>query len=555
MKKIQNIQPYVFLIITIALIVFFGLFFGSRLDVSIALERSEYKTLDTGWYLYDEDNQVVYLDTLPILDYDNPNEEVTVYKVLDVDFTSQQTLLLRTSLQDVIVYLDGVEIYHHLMSDHADNIPLASLWHMVDLDPDSEGKVLSITYNSPYHRFDGYINAVVYGSPGDLQTYLLDTYGYRLLIGVILFVTGLILMIINQFVDKKHSTGRVYLAMTIMVVSVWIMMESKIVQIYIPSEVLIGSLAYTSIAAMGLPLVAYIRQQISIKFKQVYLGIAIYFSLQFIGIIFLQAANIYTFYETLWVVQLSVVVSIIITVVLMFIEYYKYHNELAQKFLRHFMVVILFAAIELLNYYFSDFGFTSVYGVFIMTTYLFVMLVKYVFDIQYRYRLSYQLEVVNQLVYIDALTGGKNRYAFETDFEKDFGNQNVNHQLRLVIFDFDNFKEINDNFGHVEGDETLKIGLKIIKASFGKYGECYRIGGDEFACIMHSSDKKIYAECAQDLDVALHNAFEASNYMLEISMGSSVFASGKYEKPSDMFRHADESMYHNKRDKKAEKKE
>ncbi len=554
MKKFQNIQPYVFLILTIVLIVFFGIYFSDKTNSSIALEKSEYKYLNTGWYVLDDQDQVVYLDEFPILDYPNSKDEITIYHILDDDFKSQQTILIRTSLQDVIVYLDGEAIYQHL-TDDSKNLPLASLWHMIDLNEDSDGKVLSITYHSPYERFNGYFNQVVYGSPGDLQSYLLDTFGYRLLIGLILFVTGLMLMIINQFVDKKHSTGRVYLAMTIMVVSVWIMMESKIVQLYVPSEVLIGSLAYTSIAAMGLPLVAYIRQQVSVKFKKIYFGMAIYFSLQFIAIIVLQATGIYSFYQTLWFVQLSLVLSILLTLLLMFIEYYKYHNNQSVKFLKHFMVVILFAAIELLNYYFSDFGFTSVYGVFIMTAYLLVMLVKYVFDIQYRYRLSYQLEVVNQLVYIDALTGGKNRYAFETDFEKDFGNQNVNHQLRLVIFDFDNFKEINDNFGHIEGDETLKTGLKIIKASFGKYGECYRLGGDEFACIMHTNDKKIYAECVQDLDIALHNAFEASTYMLEISMGSSIFASGKYEKPSDMFRHADESMYQNKRDKKSDQKE
>ena len=554
MKKFQNIQPYVFLILTIVLIVFFGIYFSDKTNSSIALEKSEYKYLNTGWYVLDDQDQVVYLDEFPILDYPNSKDEITIYHILDDDFKSQQTILIRTSHQEVIVYLDGEAIYQHL-TDDSKNLPLASLWHMIDLNEDSDGKVLSITYHSPYERFNGYFNQVVYGSPGDLQSYLVDTFGYRLLIGLILFVTGLMLMIINQFVDKKHSTGRVYLAMTIMVVSVWIMMESKIVQLYVPSEVLIGSLAYTSIAAMGLPLVAYIRQQVSVKFKKVYFGMAIYFSLQFIAIIVLQATGIYSFYQTLWFVQLSLVLSILLTLLLMFIEYYKYHNNQSVKFLKHFMVVILFAAIELLNYYFSDFGFTSVYGVFIMTAYLLVMLVKYVFDIQYRYRLSYQLEVVNQLVYIDALTGGKNRYAFETDFEKDFGNQNVNHQLRLVIFDFDNFKEINDNFGHIEGDETLKTGLKIIKASFGKYGECYRLGGDEFACIMHTNDKKIYAECVQDLDIALHNAFEASTYMLEISMGSSIFASGKYEKPSDMFRHADESMYQNKRDKKSDQKE
>jgi len=181
------------------------------------------------------------------------------------------------------------------------------------------------------------------------------------------------------------------------------------------------------------------------------------------------------------------------------------------------------------------------------------MVVRYIMQINYRFKLSYKLEVVNQLIYIDALTGGKNRYAFENDFEKAFNNPNINHQLRLIMFDFDNFKEINDSYGHVEGDETLKTGLSVIDAVFGKYGQCYRIGGDEFSCIMKSSSKDLYMECLKDLEVALHNVFEDKPFELNISVGSSIYLDNSFDKPSDMYRLADQNMYTNKHTKKDKK--
>ncbi len=61
-----------------------------------------------------------------------------------------------------------------------------------------------------------------------------------------------------------------------------------------------------------------------------------------------------------------------------------------------------------------------------------------------------------------------------------------NRQFSLMVFDLNYFKEINDKYGHVAGDETLICFGKALKKSFAHKGLAFRLGGDEFAAIFES---------------------------------------------------------------------
>ncbi len=548
MKKSRNYKSYTIILIILLIIVFFAYFFASRTNTSIDIRDNDYKTLNSGWYVL-ANNEKVYIDDLPT-NIDSDNEGFSrIYIELPYDFSDRQDILVRSSLQDLTVYLDDEEIYTHLIKDAPAFMPMASLWHIIELHGDSSGRVLSIELSSPYDRFEGVINEIEYGTTGELFAYLFDTFGYRLILGLIIFIMALIILLVNQFMDSEHSNGRIYLATFVMLVSAWIMMESKLIQLIIPNQFVIGAVPYFLVGVMCIPIMLYIKDYVSIKFKKVFGFFAKYFSIQVIVVIVLQLLHIYDYFESALIVQMTILIVAIASVIMLFIEYYKYYSDVAKKFLNHFLIIVIFAISEIINFAVSDFAFTSIYGLVILTLYTLYLLIRYIIQINYRFKLSYKLEVLSQLVYIDALTGGKNRYAFEMDFEKDFNNPNINHQLRLVIFDFDNFKQINDSFGHVEGDDTLKLGLSLIHEVFGKYGLCYRIGGDEFACIMKTSNKQIYLDCQKSLEIALINSFKEKPYQLEISSGSSIYLENTFEKPSDMLRLADQNMYASKHTK------
>lgn len=84
----------------------------------------------------------------------------------------------------------------------------------------------------------------------------------------------------------------------------------------------------------------------------------------------------------------------------------------------------------------------------------------------------------------DALTGALNRNAFENMLTS-----SEEGQLAFLILDIDNFKQINDNYGHMEGDKVLARIADLMRENFRSEDSIFRIGGDEFAVVLFGIDE------------------------------------------------------------------
>jgi diguanylate cyclase (GGDEF)-like protein len=87
----------------------------------------------------------------------------------------------------------------------------------------------------------------------------------------------------------------------------------------------------------------------------------------------------------------------------------------------------------------------------------------------------------------DSLTGLYNRQYFE-DFVVKLIKKGLrdNRDFSIIFIDLDNFKPINDNYGHAKGDEVLKKVAKFFKQTFRDYDIIVRLGGDEFAVVIEN---------------------------------------------------------------------
>ena len=88
----------------------------------------------------------------------------------------------------------------------------------------------------------------------------------------------------------------------------------------------------------------------------------------------------------------------------------------------------------------------------------------------------------------DALTGLGNRRAFDEALARVVVGARRADRLTLVIADLDDFKSINDTYGHLEGDRCLREVAAVIAKTVRPSDACFRWGGDEFAVIMPSTD-------------------------------------------------------------------
>ena len=141
---------------------------------------------------------------------------------------------------------------------------------------------------------------------------------------------------------------------------------------------------------------------------------------------------------------------------------------------------------------------------------------------------------------LDALTGLLNQNSYLNRIDKARCNGGA-----LVVFDVDDFKQINDRYGHVQGDVCLAEIAECIKKAYASFGYCYRMGGDEFCVLLKSSEKEDW--CKQEFLRRLEEKRRKITFLPTVSYGSAPFSGEDMVKIKDR---ADQNMYQYKNERK-----
>ncbi|WP_425641342.1 diguanylate cyclase domain-containing protein [Marinomonas gallaica] len=154
-------------------------------------------------------------------------------------------------------------------------------------------------------------------------------------------------------------------------------------------------------------------------------------------------------------------------------------------------------------------------------------------------------EHLTSLAYKDPLTSLENRVAFE-DHLKALNQTSGNDALHAIMFlDLNNFKHVNDNFGHNRGDIILReVGLRL-KQFISPGIKIARHGGDEFTILLQNIEDEEHAICcAKEIIEALKTPYYVGLETLHInaSIGITSFK-GQQEDPSHLITNADRAMY------------
>ena len=169
------------------------------------------------------------------------------------------------------------------------------------------------------------------------------------------------------------------------------------------------------------------------------------------------------------------------------------------------------------------------------------------------------IDDLNNLAYADALTNTHNKSAFDVaiqELEKRILNEE-HPEFAVVMFDCDDLKSINDQFGHDKGNVYLKNTSNMIIRSFPK-SDAYRIGGDEFAVILMGTEYERREELASSFREKCEEicAFAKEPWkQIKVSMGLATYDPQLDNTAEDVVIHADHLMYENKRERKKHRKE
>jgi diguanylate cyclase (GGDEF)-like protein len=148
---------------------------------------------------------------------------------------------------------------------------------------------------------------------------------------------------------------------------------------------------------------------------------------------------------------------------------------------------------------------------------------------------------------VDALTGLHNRYWFDSMFRRQFMRSSINNKpFSIIMADIDQFKKLNDTYGHLTGDKVLYEVAHIITANIRPAEMVSRYGGDEFIIILPDKNIKTARLMAKRLQDAMRKALpipcgDKDVFHPTLSMGLAEMKSGQ---TPEMFIHAaDEAMY------------
>jgi len=179
-------------------------------------------------------------------------------------------------------------------------------------------------------------------------------------------------------------------------------------------------------------------------------------------------------------------------------------------------------------------------------------LIGFMFDISARKATEEQLLKLQQeleaLSYKDGLTGVANRRMFDTVFELEWAKARQNRQpLSVILADVDHFKEYNDHYGHLAGDDSLKLVAQALGSAAARARDFVaRFGGEEFVIILPEADatagRMIAERCRQAIaDLAIPHA--AIDGQLSISLGVGTLIPNAEDDPRRFLDQVDNALY------------
>lgn len=144
---------------------------------------------------------------------------------------------------------------------------------------------------------------------------------------------------------------------------------------------------------------------------------------------------------------------------------------------------------------------------------------------------------------IDNLTGAYNARFFKELIQMEIDRSQRNHQpFTLAYLDLDNFKYVNDNFGHNVGDMVLQNVVRETKNHLRKVDFVARLGGDEFAILLPETAQDDSQRALSKIQISLLDEMGKNNWPVTFSIGA-ITCSSKVQSIDELIKQADNLMY------------
>jgi len=161
--------------------------------------------------------------------------------------------------------------------------------------------------------------------------------------------------------------------------------------------------------------------------------------------------------------------------------------------------------------------------------------------------LSIQVKELERSSNIDSLTKVFNRRALTTYLEDICSKGHIPYELHLLILDIDDFKVVNDTYGHIAGDKILIFIANMLRKTLRDGDKVFRYGGEEFIIILNRITPKSCQDITNRILKLIRSnqlIYKGSSLNVTMSIGGTMYHAG--DTPDDIVSRADKALYKSK---------
>lgn len=544
----QNIIAGSFLLLAI---IWFIVFFKYLSAERVSLDGPDWQSFSNDWYYYDKGQKISF--DLPVLKKGliptDCNNVSRIYHDFDENYDYDFHIGFFSERQYTKVLLDNKLINTFQAKNYPKWFPVIGLVYHIVRIPDSDnvkGKSLCIELQSVYEDNVGIYMNVVCGTRTALRQYIFDRSKVKIIGSIAILCVGLLLLVFAVLYRKNLGNDHTMRALGCLSiqVSMWLLSDCCFIQLITANPIFNWLVNYLYFIFLPLTFLYFI-EELTDRYNSKAVGFMTYIFVTFdFGFLFLEmlGCRLYIYSMNFTILEICGVVLYLMHTIAKGI---KRKNRTVKKWGLPIIVLIAGTVAEVIHYLFFTYE-TS--GVIVFAFLIFFILLGinvYRSSITKISRMA-ESETYRKLAFIDFQTNVFNRTAYFNFVE------NYNEDPKkycIILFDLNNLKKINDNYGHLYGDKVIKAFSDCAMDAFGKIGNIYRIGGDEFLALIKEPVMIRIQDACQRFENSVLTQ-KKIQFQFTVAYGYTEFTAAK---PEDFYlaqKTADTKMYAMKADMK-----
>ncbi len=485
---------------------------------------------------------------------------IILEKQLAENLEDNTYLFFRASHQKIRAYIEGSLIYSFGWEEERffGQTP-ASAWILIPLNEEYANQTIHIEITGVYDQYTNVIHGMYMGDRSAIiQNVALSHIG-SIIICLCFIIMGISMLTIAQALNNRDNTISLKrLGFLSVVIGLWSLCLTNVLQIFYANVYFLLNIEFFLFYMIS-PL--FIWFLMSFKYYKEKKGLNFLFwisLLQFLLIEFLQVFNFADYLETIGIIHVFMIVSILYLIATGIYDLIKKKAPREVNILIESTIILsFFSGIDIYRFYRVDNfdeGFYSRIGVLLFIT---IWTVQVIVNMSKNYVDHAKTEALEILAYEDLMTGLKNRTAFEK-WVREYQDSEFLEEVYIIVFDMNGLKAINDKLGHTKGDQAIIAISKTIQEMFQEFqGESYRIGGDEICTIFPKKDytKDFMEYIIEKFKKRIRILSEEMKFCFSVAAGWSDVSVKENRDIMNAYKQADSKMYEQKQKMKDQEKE